>query len=936
MSKSNLAHKTFLSILSVTSSCVAPAQVTTPFNANGQNVAIPSGIAVQVPTGAAISATNGGTVSGTDVDAASSRTDNGPVVLASDAGSSVTLSGATTITGNGTGVRMENGGRVNLADGTRITLNGSSNGSAGIVISNTNFGPMASGVVIDFTSANGPHTGNNAWVGASVSNQSSISFDRLTVSSNSTALGFLVQGQSTLTLNNSTLVFNETSAGGTNGDFWPTGGGQGSFTGAAAYVSGQSMLNIHNSTFNVGSFNNTTRWGMYIVSGTLNLTNSTITVDGSNNSRGIEIDANSQGNITNSSITMTGSGAFGLYAADTGASIVGDHLTITMLGTDTSSVTTTGAAVNPGASITLTDSVIDAQGAGAVGMRLGRVAGSVGTATISLSDSTVIGAAAAFRSTISDGRITLTNGSRAIGSGGILLDVTSTGSATLNASGGSILIGDMQAAVQNKATVTLTDHVAWTGAARNIGAVAMNGGSSWRVTGNSDVASLTLNNSALTFNNPLPNGFKTLTVRGDYAGNGAAVMLNTRLGDDNSPTDKLIVQGDTRGDTRLYVVNAGGLGASTSKGIEIVQVQGNSNGVFRLDGRVVAGLYDYRLYQGSTLQPGNGNWYLSSTIPGTGGQPAIRPEPGAYLANMTTASTMFLHTLHDRLGEPQYTDAYRNEDGVPAVWGRIVGGSTDSRTLNLDQRADTALVQIGGDIARWSSNGDDRYHLGLMSAYGHGDIRGKSRITGDRANGEVDGYSVGMYGTWLGNTELRTGPYVDTWAQYARYRNQVAGKALPGETYDSHGWTVSLESGYAFNVHEDEHRRWLLEPQVQIAWNAFSQNGHKEHNGTRVDGGDADGLISRLGGRFYTQDKSSPNARQAFIELNWWYNATNNSLTFNDQRLRDGTPKERFEVKSGLQGEIARGWQMWGHVGMQAGNHHYSRIEGMVSVKHLF
>ena len=37
-----------------------------------------------------------------------------------------------------------------------------------------------------------------------------------------------------------------------------------------------------------------------------------------------------------------------------------------------------------------------------------------------------------------------------------------------------------------------------------------------------------------------------------------------------------------------------------------------------------------------------------------------------------------------------------------------------------------------------------------------------------------------------------------------------------------------------------------------------------------------------------------------------------------------------------LQGEIAKGWQLWGHVGGQWGEDSYSRYEGMVGLKKLF
>src|SRR5690606_32315387 len=62
----------------------------------------------------------------------------------------------------------------------------------------------------------------------------------------------------------------------------------------------------------------------------------------------------------------------------------------------------------------------------------------------------------------------------------------------------------------------------------------------------------------------------SLTVNGNYMGNGGLLMLNTVLGNDSSATDRLIVGGDTSGSTNLRVNNVGGGGAPTVEGIKVV------------------------------------------------------------------------------------------------------------------------------------------------------------------------------------------------------------------------------------------------------------------------------------------------------------------------------------------------------------------------------
>ena len=56
----------------------------------------------------------------------------------------------------------------------------------------------------------------------------------------------------------------------------------------------------------------------------------------------------------------------------------------------------------------------------------------------------------------------------------------------------------------------------------------------------------------------------TLTVQGNYAGNGGQLFLQSALGDDNSASDKLVVNdGTLTGNTLITVTNLGGAGALT-------------------------------------------------------------------------------------------------------------------------------------------------------------------------------------------------------------------------------------------------------------------------------------------------------------------------------------------------------------------------------------
>ncbi|MGE8064739.1 autotransporter outer membrane beta-barrel domain-containing protein [Pseudomonas sp. NPDC089569] len=111
----------------------------------------------------------------------------------------------------------------------------------------------------------------------------------------------------------------------------------------------------------------------------------------------------------------------------------------------------------------------------------------------------------------------------------------------------------------------------------------------------------------------------TLTVQGNYAGNGGQLFVQSVLGDDSSPSDKLVVKdGTLTGDTAITVSNLGGAGALTlQNGIQVVQAQGtaisNSN-AFSLKAPLSAGAYDYYLFKGGITPGSENSWYLRSAV----------------------------------------------------------------------------------------------------------------------------------------------------------------------------------------------------------------------------------------------------------------------------------------------------------------------------------
>ena len=131
-----------------------------------------------------------------------------------------------------------------------------------------------------------------------------------------------------------------------------------------------------------------------------------------------------------------------------------------------------------------------------------------------------------------------------------------------------------------------------------------------------------------------------LTVNGNYAGNGGAIVFNTVLGDSNSPTNRMIVSGNVSGQTAIYINNLGGQGDFTAgDGIMLVQVGGQSpDNAFVLQGNfmtpyglgaVIVGPHVYTLWHNGITNPADGNWYLRTVFPGRPTFPGL-PVPPIY------------------------------------------------------------------------------------------------------------------------------------------------------------------------------------------------------------------------------------------------------------------------------------------------------------------
>ena len=453
-----------------------------------------------------------------------------------------------------------------------------------------------------------------------------------------------------------------------------------------------------------------------------------------------------------------------------------------------------------------------------------------------------------------------------------------------------------------------------------------------------------------------------LTVNGNYTGNNGLMTFNATLGGDNSPTDKMNVKGDTQGNTRVRVDNIGGVGAQTVNGIELIEVGGNSAGNFALTtGTVEAGAYVYTLAKGK----GNDekNWYLTSKWDGVTpadtpdpinnppvvdpeGPSVYRPEAGSYISNIAAANSLFSHRLHDRLGEPQYTDSLHSQGSASSMWMRHVGGHERFRTGDgqLNTQANRYVLQLGGDLAQWSSNAQDRWHLGVMAGYANQHSNTQSNRVGYKSDGRISGYSAGLYATWYQNDANKTGAYVDSWALYNWFDNSVSSDNRSAVDYDSRGVTASVEGGYTFEAgtfsgSEGTLNTWYVQPQAQITWMGVKDSDHTRKDGTRIETEGDGNVQTRLGVKTYLnshhqRDNGKQREFQPYIEANWINNSKVYAVKMNGQTVsRDGA-RSLGEVRTGVEAKVNHNLSLWGNVGVQLGDKGYSDTQGMLGVKY--
>lgn len=417
----------------------------------------------------------------------------------------------------------------------------------------------------------------------------------------------------------------------------------------------------------------------------------------------------------------------------------------------------------------------------------------------------------------------------------------------------------------------------------------------------------------------------TAIIGGNYVSNGGRLMVDTFLGADASPTDRLVIQGNSvlgSGATSLLVANTTGGGAlTTGNGIQVVQVDGTSAaGAFVLGNRVAAGAYEYRLFQnGFGANAADGDWYLRSTYTAPAAAPVIQlpnyrdevPVDMVVPALANRFGLAMLGTYHDRVGEDHadpattvpakpiwckdsakgfrclpsaqqnaaYADAATGEgERHKAVWARVFGetgnvgygGKTDIARYNRFEKHGPSYdfglagAQIGMDVYRKLHDNGSRDIAGLYVGAGRIDSDVKAVFGGKAGSTSMDGYSAGAYWTRKG----ASGWYVDGVVQGTWY-DRIRANSVLGESLKTNGWgfTASLESGYPVALGAG----WAIEPQAQLIYQRISiDDGADRFGQVRYD--DTNAVYGRVGARL-TKNGSMDDGRTITLwgRANLWH-----------------------------------------------------------------
>lgn len=367
--------------------------------------------------------------------------------------------------------------------------------------------------------------------------------------------------------------------------------------------------------------------------------------------------------------------------------------------------------------------------------------------------------------------------------------------------------------------------------------------SRWNVTADSNLTTLSLNNSVVDFVEDKTGS--VLTVE-DLKGNGTFIMRTDIVGDGggvNNTGDRLVVAGTSSGNHLLNVLNSGSLATT---GNEVLTVVNTSDGQakFGLANKVELGGYlygvrknanDWELYSSGTNIPVTPE-PVSPEVPLTPAAPAAPTDPGSNgggrITTAADAGANYLNigylinyaetqTLLQRMGDLRQNKEHGD------IWLRGFSGKFDSHSFGKMSGFNMPYngVQFGADkrISEVTP-----LFIGTYIGTTDGDPNYKS------GTGSVQSSNMGVYATYM----AQDGFYADVIAKYSRLKNKF--NVLDSQAHSvsgigsSDGMSLSLEAGQKFSLNRPGNG-FYIEPQAQFSFGHQKKIEIAASNGLNID-----------------------------------------------------------------------------------------------------
>ncbi|WP_256580525.1 autotransporter outer membrane beta-barrel domain-containing protein [Pseudomonas sp. Irchel s3h14] len=446
----------------------------------------------------------------------------------------------------------------------------------------------------------------------------------------------------------------------------------------------------------------------------------------------------------------------------------------------------------------------------------------------------------------------------------------------------SVMTGNVTAAAGSVAGLTVDNGASLTGQVSNVTNFSINNNALWQMTDSQSVNNLTLNNG----------GRVRLGGNQDYFQLNVANLAGRGLFEmgadfNKGISDLLNVTGSAAGNHQLLVTGTG-LDPVNDSSIKVVQSVAGSAQYGLVNERVDVGAFTYRL-----VKEGD-DWYLQPD------KEVVSTTTRAVMAISAVAPTVIYGEtvlLNNRMGD------LRVNGGQTGGWVRSFGSrySISNNAYGNGYSQDQYGFSMGVDTPVQIAG--ERVLMGVFAGYS------KSNLDLSRgSSGEIDSTSIGLYGTWLGDS----GYYLDTVAKLNHFRNDAKVTMSDGRQTEGHYNNLGASASVEFGKHIDIKDGYYAE--VFTQWQAASVQGKdfSLDNGLKADADTTRSMLGKAGvtlGRGMTLSNGSvlqPHIRAAFVHEF----VKNNEVRVNDNKFNNDLSGSRFEVGAGGSWTLNDRWQL--------------------------